>query len=88
MLQFGVVELQGLTGALLLIPQELQLQSSAQSSQAQVRPESRSRAELVADQLVGRATSEILMYVFIPCRRSATSCMLACTSGSGHYTAV
>ena len=87
MLESDVVESdKGLTGSLLLLLQELQLQSSAQSGQAQLRPESRSRAELVADQLVGKATSEILMYA--PLTLSSQSCVLACMSGSGHHTAL
>ena len=41
--------------------QELQLQSDVSSGKPPLRPESRSQAEVAADQLVGRATSEILM---------------------------
>ena len=46
-----------------VVVQELQLQSNASDNKLQLRPESRSQAEVAADQLVGRATSEILMSV-------------------------
>lgn len=46
-----------------ILVQELQLQSDASDNKPRLRPESRSQAEVAADQLVGRATSEILMSV-------------------------